>query len=193
MLIIGVVIGAVALSIGGQLWVGRSRPTAAPAAGPPSSSSPDMGSTYDQNGVRFSYPVDWRRGPTSTSGSVGAPPTWTEGFLPHDVTVYDLLRDDVGSLDTSEQEAIVDHLTNSLLGSIQGTQTGAVAPVSIGSEQGYHALMSLTLEGTPIALDFNVLFHGSEEYTIVCQSTSSASAVVAQGCSAIRETFEITG
>ena len=66
-------------------------------------------------------------------------------------------------------------------------------PVPIGSDHGYHALMSVTLQGVPIAVDFNVLFHGSQEYTIVCQSTASAADSVAAGCGEIRDTFEVTG
>ncbi|HEX5096577.1 MAG TPA: hypothetical protein VFX21_11210, partial [Acidimicrobiia bacterium] len=68
-----------------------------------------------------------------------------------------------------------------------------VAPVPIGSQRGYHALMSVELQGVEVAVDFNVLFHGTQEYTIVCQSTPSATAVVAEGCETIRSTFEVTG
>jgi hypothetical protein len=53
--------------------------------------------------------------------------------------------------------------------------------------------MSVTLQGVPIAVDFNVLFDGSQEYTIVCQSTASAANSVATGCGQIRDTFEVTG
>ena len=67
-----------------------------------------------------------------------------------------------------------------------------MAPVAIGTETGYHSLMSLVLQGVPVAVDFNVLFHGSAEYTIVCQSTSGATDAVASGCGQIRDTFQVT-
>jgi len=205
LLIIGVVIGAVALTIGGQVWVGS---THGGAAGPAPSvvatsapgASPASGTTYTQHGVQFTYPSDWTEGPTSTSGSVGAPPEWTDGFTPPGGTNYDIvivsayaLQSDAGSLSAAQQQTSVKHLTNSLLSSLKGSLTADVAPVAIGSQRGYHSLMSLTLEGVPIAVDFNVLFHGSEEYTIVCQSTQAASAAVATGCGQIRDTFEVTG
>jgi hypothetical protein len=150
--------------------------------------------------VQFTYPSDWTEGPTSTSGSVGSPPEWTDGFSPPAATSYDIvivsayaLNGDAGSLDTSRQRQLVKNLTNSLLSSLGGSLTADVAPIAIGSEQGYHALMSLTLQGVAIAVDFNVLFHGSQEYTIVCQSTASTTAAVAEGCGAIRDTFQVTG
>jgi len=80
-----------------------------------------------------------------------------------------------------------------LLSSLAGSLVADVAPIAIGPEQGYHSLMSVTLQGVAIAVDFNVLFHGTQEYTIVCQSTASTTASVAQGCGAIRSTFQVTG
>jgi uncharacterized protein DUF4328 len=205
MLIIGVVIGAVALTVAGQVWVGGTRTGSAGAApsasaGPASPSSPEGGNTYEQHGVRFTYPADWTEGPTSTSGSVGAPPDWTDGFSPPGGTGFDIvivsaytLQGNAGSLKPAKQQALVKNLTNSLLSSLQGSLRKGVTPVAIGSSNGYHALMSVTLQGVPIAVDFNVLFQGSHEYTIVCQSTVSARADVAAGCGQIRDTFEVTG
>jgi hypothetical protein len=201
MLVIAVVIGAVALTIGGQLWVGGTR--SGSSGVPPSSSSltpvPVGGTTYEQNGVRFTYPPGWTEGPTSTSGSVGAPPLWTDGFSPPSGSSYDIVivsaynLGDAGSLDPSRQQTLVKNLTNALLSSLHGSLTADVAPVAIGPETGYHSLMSVTLQGVPVAVDFNVLFHGSTEYTIVCQSTSSATDEVAAGCGQIRSTFQIVG
>jgi Domain of unknown function (DUF4328) len=203
--IIGVVIGAVALTIGGQLWVGTTRSGSAGAT-PSTSASPISptptpdGTTYEQHGVRFTYPADWTEGPTSTSGSVGAPPEWTDGFSPPGATDVDIvivsayrLQGDAGSLPSSKQEMLVKNLTNSLLSSLHGSLKKGVTPIPIGAENGYHSLMSVTLEGVPIAVDFNVLFHGSQEFTIVCQSTASARDAVAAGCGQIRDTFEVTG
>ena len=202
-LILGVVIGVVALSIAGQVWVGRDHGgsgSVAPPVGTPSALPSGEGTTYAQHGVQFTYPSDWTEGPTSTSGSVGSPPEWTDGFSPPAATSYDIvivsayaLNGDAGSLDTSRQQQLVKNLTNSLLSSLGGKLTADVAPIAIGSEQGYHSLMSLTLQGVAIAVDFNVLFHGSQEYTIVCQSTASTTAAVAEGCGAIRDTFQVTG
>jgi hypothetical protein len=202
-LIIAVVIGVLALSIGGQVWVGRDRSgAAAPTpSGDPSASSPAAnGSTYSDNGVRFTYPSDWTEGPTSTSGSVGSPPVWTDGFTPPAGTSFDIvivsayaLKGDAGSISASRQQTLVKNLTRSLLRSLNGSLTADVSPIPIGSERGYHALMSVTLQGVEVAVDFNVLFHGSQEYTIVCQSTVSATAVVAEGCQSIRSTFQVTG
>lgn len=205
MLVIGVVIGAVALTIGGQLWVGgtRSGASASGTAPPTSASTPTPtsdGTTYEQHGVRFTYPADWTEGPTSTSGSVGAPPEWTDGFSAPGATGYDIvivsaysLQGDVGSLKSSKQKVLVKHLTNSLLSSLHGSLTTGVTPIAIGPEKGYHSVMSVTLQDVPIAVDFNVLFHGKQEFTIVCQSTASAHDTVAAGCGQIRDTFEVTG
>jgi len=202
-LILAVVIGVVALSIAGQVWVGRDHGgsgSVAPPVGTPSALPPGEGTTYSQHDVRFTYPSDWTEGPTSTSGSVGSPPEWTDGFSPPDATSYDIvivsayaLNGDAGSLDTSRQEQLVKNLTDSLLSSLGGSLTAAVAPIAIGPEQGYHSLMSVTLQGVAVAVDFNVLFHGTQEYTIVCQSTASTTATVAEGCGAIRATFQVTG
>jgi hypothetical protein len=200
MLVIAVVIGAVALTIGGQLWVGGTRGSSggAPSSGPPIA-TPVGGTTYTQHGVRFTYPTGWTEGPTSTSGSVGAPPLWTDGFTPPGGTNYDIVivsaysvGHDIGSFPASKQEALVRNLTKSLLSSLNGSLTADVAPVAIGPETGYHSLMSLTLQGVPVAVDFNVLFQGSQEYTIVCQSTSGATDDVAAGCGQIRDTFQVT-
>jgi hypothetical protein len=202
-LILAVVIGVVALSIAGQVWVGRDHGgsgSVAPPVGTPSALPSGEGTTYSQHGVRFTYPSDWTEGPTSTSGSVGSPPEWTDGFSPPNATSYDIvivsayaLNGDAGSLDTSRQEQLVKNLTDSLLSSLGGSLTADVAPIAIGPEQGYHSLMSVTLQGVAVAVDFNVLFHGTQEYTIVCQSTASTTAAVAEGCGAIRATFQVTG
>jgi uncharacterized protein DUF4328 len=202
-LILAVVIGVVALSIGGQVWVGRDHGgsgSVAPPVGTPSALPPGSGTTYSQHGVQFTYPSDWTEGPTSTSGSVGSPPEWTDGFSPPDATSYDIvivsayaLNGDAGSVDASHQQQLVQNLTSSLLSSLGGSLVADVAPIAIGPEQGYHSLMSVTLQGVAIAVDFNVLFHGTQEYTIVCQSTASTTASVAQGCGAIRSTFQVTG
>jgi len=201
MLVIAVVIGAVALTIGGQLWVGGTRGSSggSPSSGPPIA-TPVGGTTYTQHGVRFTYPTGWTEGPTSTSGSVGAPPLWTDGFTPPGGTNYDIVivsaysvGHDIGSFPASKQEALVRNLTKSLLSSLNGSLTADVAPVAIGPETGYHSLMSLTLQGVPVAVDFNVLFQGTQEYTIVCQSTSGATEEVAAGCGQIRDTFQVTG
>ncbi|HJX07534.1 MAG TPA: DUF4328 domain-containing protein [Actinomycetota bacterium] len=207
--IIAVVVGALLLSIGGQVWVGRDHTGDATGADPsrtglPASSaspaSPGPANTYAQHGVRFLYPASWSEGPTSTSGSVGSPPEWTDGFSPPGATNYDIvivsayeLNGDAGSLNTTRQEALVEHLTKSLLASLNGSLNADVSPVAIGTDRGYHALLSVTLQGVPIEVDFNVLFHGSQEYTIVCQSTASATATVADGCKSIRGTFQVTG
>ena len=187
-------IGVVALSIAGQVWVGRDHGgsgSVAPPVGTPSALPSGEGTTYAQHGVQFTYPSDWTEGPTSTSGSVGSPPAATS----YDIVIVSAyaLNGDAGSLDTSRQQQLVKNLTNSLLSSLGGKLTADVAPIAIGSEQGYHSLMSLTLQGVAIAVDFNVLFHGSQEYTIVCQSTASTTAAVAEGCGAIRDTFQVTG
>src|SRR5262245_4681290 len=55
-LIIAVVVGMVALSAGGQLWVGRDHGVAGsapPPVGTPSVSSPGEGTTFDDHGVQF--------------------------------------------------------------------------------------------------------------------------------------------
>jgi len=202
-LILAVVIGVVALSIGGQVWVGRDHGgsgSVAPPVGTPSSLPPGSGTTYSQHGVQFTYPSDWAEGPTATSGSVGSPPEWTDGFSPPDATSYDIvivsayaLNGDAGSVDASHQQKLVQNLTSSLLSSLGGSLVADVAPIAIGQEQGYHSLMSVTLQGVAIAVDFNVLFRGTQEYTIVCQSTASTTASVAEGCGAIRSTFQVTG
>ncbi len=141
-LIIAVVIGVLALSIGGQLWVGRDRGGAAaptPSAEPSTPSPTGDGTTYTNNGVRFTYPSDWTEGPTSTSGSVGSPPEWTDGFTPPGGTSYDIvivsaykLRGNAGALSAARQRALVENLTDSLLKSLKGSLTADVAPVHIG-------------------------------------------------------------
>jgi len=201
-LILAVVIGALALSIGGQVWVGRDHGDDAAGSPPSATASPapaGSAETYAQHGVRFEYPSGWTEGPTSTSGSVGAPPEWTDGFSPPGGTHFDIvivsayaLNGDAGSLGSTRQQALVEHLTKSLLASLNGSLTADVARVAIGTERGYHSLMSVTLQGAAIDVDFNVLFEGSQEYTIVCQSTEPATATVAQGCGQIRDTFQVT-
>src|SRR3954469_12141115 len=101
--VIAVVVGALLLSIGGQVWVGRDHTgdatgadpsrTGLPgsSASPASPASPGPANTYAQHGVRFLYPASWSEGPTSTSGSVGSPPEWTDGFSPPGATNYDIV------------------------------------------------------------------------------------------------------
>jgi hypothetical protein len=196
-LILGVVIGTLVLSIGGQVWAGRSHSASGSGAGLP----PGTGETYADHGVQFTYPSGRTVGPATITNSVGATKAvWTDGLSPAGASTYDvvlvgqyMLPSSVASMYPGQQEALIERLTDSLIASLGGTKTAPVAPVKVGGLQGYHVLMSVTLEGKPVAVDLNVLFLDQDEYTIVCEATDAARATIASGCSSIRDTFSVPG
>ena len=53
--------------------------------------------------------------------------------------------------------------------------------------------MAVALEGTPVAVQFNAIFEGMTEYTIVCQSSAEFRAAVDAGCEQIVNTFTVAG
>jgi len=74
-----------------------------------------------------------------------------------------------------------------------GHDCGPIRITAPARNGGNEAIVLDVAQGVEVAVDFNVLFHGTQEYTIVCQSTASTTATVAEGCGAIRATFQVTG
>ena len=219
-LILTTVTAMVCLAAGGIVWSARDQPLTAAGAAPtpavltpaaptphaastPSHPSPtddsDFGVGWKRDGVTLTYPTGWTTEPVDLKAQAGVDPLWTVGFTPEGYSNLDLvivsaypLPVDASTYSSDARSAAVGKLVAEAVSGVGGHVTSEVNPTVFGGQiPGDHVTADLTIEGQPVSIDFNALFAGAGEYSVVCQSTPRARAVIATGCGQIRTTFVV--
>jgi len=195
-LVLATVIVIAIVAIGGLAW-SRGNHFPAPAV---AVTEDTVGTTFNDHGVTFRYPVSWTSEPVVTLGAVGTTASWREGFTPVNaqrlelviVSQYDLPYETSNESQADLQNE-VDQVTQQFAQQIDGEVTSDVMSAALGSLDGFTVQLRGTLEGTPVWIQFNAAFDGQTEYRVVCQSTAATLTTIGVGCATIKKTFAVVG
>lgn len=153
--------------------------------------------TYTANGVTFQYPSAWIHGPSVFLAESG-PNVWSETFAPSNgpasviVSQY-TLKVDISTVSAAAAEQEVTALVSGLAKDAGGEITSPVKPTTVGALDGYAVSFTAEVKGTPYDVDMTILFHGTAQYNINCQSSDETRTEIDAGCQQVLSTFALTG
>jgi len=167
------------------------------SAGPSTSTSASTSTTFDDHGVRFSYPSSWDPISTGTKQVQRGTASWETGLgvSPVDLVMVSEypIQVSIDSTNIDEAAASVTRTISDLFQQGGGTMESGPTSSTMGGfpSLGFTGTIS-SVDGTPVSSRVTLAFNGTTEYFVNCQYTDAYQGEISKGCDQVVSTFQTT-
>jgi hypothetical protein len=158
------------------------------------STAPADTKTYRGHGVSFDYPATLREANTTVSASQGNS-LWDVGLAADKTNLIRLTAYQLTTAITADNVSAVKGETTSVIQSLAQQIGGAVQSgpedVTVGGKPGLQYRITGTANGTAITSTLVLVFDGTTEYFLNCQSTQDKATLIDSACRQVQRTFTI--
>jgi hypothetical protein len=154
--------------------------------------------TYEGNGVTFDYPAAWAVDDAAEFQTQAGDATWTVAVGPESgsdaviVSSY-ALRSDVGSVSPEDLQAELENTFGGLVTQAGGQVTEPLTEATMGGLDGYSITFTTPdTQGGDLTTELTAVFEGRTQWNVQCQSHADSADEIQEGCTAVRDSFEVT-